>query len=71
MTEYPMIEMPNGSSVWSIQVLLAMKGYGPTSVRKFVAETEILGYRAPVQWQLDAFGQVDVCMRALGLRCRN
>lgn len=68
MTKYPMIEMPNGPSVWSIQVLLAMMGYGPTSVRKFVAETEILGDRAPVQWQLDAFGQVDVWLRVLGLR---
>lgn len=68
MTEYPMIEMPNGPSGWSIQALLAMKGCGPTSVRKFVTETEIVGDRAPVQWQLDAFGQVDVWLRALGLR---
>ncbi|KAB1088902.1 nucleotidyl transferase AbiEii/AbiGii toxin family protein [Neorhizobium galegae] len=44
------------------------EGYGPTSVRKFVAETEILGDRSPDQWQLDAFGQVDAWLRALGLR---
>lgn len=68
MTEYPMIEMPNGPGGRSIQALLAMKGYGPTSVRKFVAETEILGDRSPDQWQLDAFGQLDVWLRALGPR---
>lgn len=44
------------------------ESYGPTSVRRFVEETEVLGDRAPDQWQQDAFGQVDAWLRALGLR---
>jgi hypothetical protein len=43
-------------------------GYGPTSVRRFVHDTQILGERTADQWQLDAFGQVDAWLRALGLR---
>jgi predicted nucleotidyltransferase len=43
-------------------------GYGPTSVRRFVQDTQILGERTPEQWQQDAFGQVDAWLRALGLR---
>jgi len=42
--------------------------YGPTSVRHFVQDTQILGERTPEQWQQDAFGQVDAWLRALGLR---
>lgn len=42
--------------------------YGPTSVRLFVQETEVLEDRTPEQWQQDAFGQVDAWLRALGLR---
>ncbi|TWI29510.1 nucleotidyl transferase AbiEii/AbiGii toxin family protein [Mesorhizobium tianshanense] len=44
------------------------EGYGATSVRKFVAETDILDGRTPEQWQQDAFGQIDAWLRALGLR---
>ena len=43
-------------------------GFGPTSVRKFVEETDLIGERTPDQWQQDAFGQVDALLRALGLR---
>lgn len=46
----------------------AVEGYGATSVRKFVAETDILDGRTPEQWQQDAFGQIDAWLRALGLR---
>ena len=46
----------------------ALDGYGATSVRKFVAETDILDGRTPEQWQQDAFGQIDAWLRALGLR---
>ena len=46
----------------------ALESYGPTSVRLFVQETEVLGERTPEQWQQDAFGQVDAWLRALGLR---
>lgn len=44
------------------------ESYGPTSVRLFVQETEVLGERTPEQWQQDAFGQVDAWLRALELR---
>jgi len=43
-------------------------GFGPTCVRRFVEETQVMGDRTPEQWQLDAFGQVDAWLRALGLR---
>jgi len=43
-------------------------GYGPTCVRHFVEDTQVLGERTPDQWQQDAFGQVDAWLRALGLR---
>jgi hypothetical protein len=43
-------------------------GYGPTCVRQFVEDTDILGNRTPDQWQMDAFGQVDAWLRLLGLR---
>ena len=44
------------------------EGFGPTCVRRFVEETNVLGERSPEQWQQDAFGQVDAWLRALGLR---
>ncbi|WP_454257435.1 nucleotidyl transferase AbiEii/AbiGii toxin family protein [Pseudoxanthomonas mexicana] len=44
------------------------ESYGPTSVRLFVKETEVLGDRTPDQWQQDAFGQVDAWLHRLGLR---
>jgi hypothetical protein len=46
----------------------ALDGYGPTCVRRFVEDTQILGDRTADQWQQDAFGQVDALMRALALR---
>ncbi|MEN0106436.1 MAG: hypothetical protein AAGC84_08420 [Pseudomonas sp.] len=46
----------------------AVDGFGPTCVRRFVEETQILGNRTPEQWQVDAFGQVDAWLRSLGLR---
>jgi len=45
----------------------AADGYGPTSVRKFVEDSNILGDRIPDQWQQDAFGQVQAWVKALGL----
>jgi hypothetical protein len=42
--------------------------FGPTCVRRFVQDTDILDGRTPEQWQQDAFGQVDAWLRALGLR---
>jgi hypothetical protein len=43
-------------------------GFGPTCVRRFVEETQVLGERSLEQWQQDAFGQVDAWLRALRLR---
>ncbi|WP_424257179.1 hypothetical protein [Castellaniella sp.] len=45
-----------------------LDGFGPTCVRRFVEDTQVLGGRTPEQWQMDAFGQVDAWLRALGLR---
>ncbi|MBO9356029.1 hypothetical protein GG851_18735 [Bordetella petrii] len=44
------------------------EGFGPTCVRHFVEDTRVLGERTPEQWQMDAFGQVDAWLRALGIR---
>jgi len=46
----------------------APDGFGPTSVRRFVEDSQILGERTPEQWQQDAYGQVDALLRELGLR---
>lgn len=43
-------------------------GFGPTCVRKFVEDTQVMGERSPDQWQQDAFGQIDAWLRALGLK---
>jgi len=42
--------------------------FGPTCVRRFVEDTDVLGDRSPEQWQQDAFGQVAAWLEALGLR---
>ena len=42
--------------------------FGPTSVRKFVEDSDALGGRTADQWQQDAFGQVNAWLRAFGLR---
>ena len=42
--------------------------FGPTSVRKFIEGSDSLGRRTPVQWQQDAFGQVNAWILGLGLR---
>ena len=42
--------------------------FGPTSVRQFIDRPDLLGERTADQWQQDAFGQVDVWLKALGLR---
>ena len=42
--------------------------FGPSSVRRFVEGSHLLGDRTADQWQQDAFGQVDAWLRGLGLR---
>lgn len=66
----PVLEHPSG--VAGYQTIAdkfdSVDGFGPTCVRRFVEDTRVLGERSPDQWQLDAFGQVDAWLRALGLR---
>ena len=45
-----------------------VEDFGPTSVRRFVEGSHLLGDRTADQWQRDAFGQVDAWLRGLGLR---
>ncbi len=45
----------------------SLDDFGPTCVRKFVEQTDILGERSADQWQRDAFGQVQEWLKALGL----
>lgn len=45
-----------------------VEDFGPTSVRKFVEGSHLLGDRTADQWQQDAFGQVDAWLTGLGLR---
>jgi hypothetical protein len=47
---------------------MTVDDFGPTCVRQFVKESQILEDRTPGQWQQDAFGQVDAWLRRLGLR---
>ncbi len=42
--------------------------FGPSSVRRFVEGSHLLGDRTADQWQQDAFGQVDARLRGIGLR---
>ncbi|MGV1832765.1 nucleotidyl transferase AbiEii/AbiGii toxin family protein [Agrobacterium vitis] len=66
----PLLEQESGAQGYQYiaDKFDALEGYGATSVRKFVAETDILDGRTPEQWQQDAFGQVDAWLRAVGLR---
>lgn len=66
----PVLEQPSGQQGYRYidEKFSDMEGFGPTCVRKFVEDTDILGGRSPEQWQQDAFGQIDAWLRALGVR---
>lgn len=66
----PVLEIASGKAGYTFiaKKFDCVEGFGPTCVRGFVEETQILGDRTPEQWQLDAFGQVDAWLRALGIR---
>ena len=66
----PILEHPKGEEGYRYiaEKFDTANGNGPTCVRNFVADTQILGERTAEQWQQDAFGQVDEWLRALGLR---
>jgi hypothetical protein len=68
----PILDRPRGEEGYRYiaEKFDTANGYGPTCVRNFVADTQILGERTAEQWQQDAFGQVgqvDEWLRALGL----
>jgi hypothetical protein len=66
----PLLACPSGGEGYRFinEKFATPEGLGPTCVKNFVAESNILGGRTEDQWQIDAFGQVDQWMRALGLR---
>ncbi len=66
----PLLGYPSGAKGYAFiaEKFDTVDDYGPTCVRRFVQDTDILGDRTPDQWQVDAFGQVDAWLRLLGLR---
>lgn len=46
----------------------AEDGFGPETVRRFLAESEALGDMTPDQIRTDAFGQVSAWLKAIGLK---
>ena len=66
----PLMEVKDGTAGFGriAEKFETVDGYGPTSVRKFVEESHLLGERTAEQWQQDAFGQVDAWLKAMGLR---
>jgi hypothetical protein len=65
----PVQEQPSGKEGYGYIAEKFAKddGYGPVSVRKFVEDSRILEDRTPDQWQQDAYGQVQVWLKAMGL----
>ena len=65
----PLLDHPNAKQGYTFiaEKFADPEGYGTTSVRKFVEETDLLGDRTADQWQTDAFGQVNAFLKALGL----
>jgi hypothetical protein len=45
--------------------------YGPTTVRRFLEESSVLGDMSPEQLQVDAYRQVDAFIQALDLPSRH
>jgi hypothetical protein len=66
----PLLEHPSGLAGYRhiAEKFDTVDSFGPTSVRRFVEDTALLQERTPDQWQVDAFGQVNAWLRALGLR---
>jgi hypothetical protein len=66
----PLLEQPSGAKGYSFidEKFARADAHGPTCVKNFVQESNIMGDRTSEQWQQDAFGQIDAWLRALGLR---
>ncbi len=54
----PLLDEPSAAKGYSYiaDKFESLDFLGPVSVRKFVAETRVLGDRTPDQWQQDVFG---------------
>lgn len=66
----PVLALPSGERGYRYiaEKFESYDSFGPTCVRRFVEESQVMGERSAAQWQQDAFGQVDGWLRALGLR---
>lgn len=66
----PLLDVPTAQSGYLgiLEKFRRVDDFGPTSVRRFVETSELLGERTADQWQQDAFGQVQAWLTALGLR---
>lgn len=66
----PLLEHKSGVEGYAgiLEKFEGIDSFGPVSVREFVEKEDVMGDRSGDEWQQDAFGQVDVWLRALGLR---
>lgn len=65
----PVLEHKSGQAGYAFiaSKFESLDDYGPTSVRNFVADTNVLDGRTPDQWQQDAYGQVRAWLELMGL----
>ena len=63
----PLLALPGGEQGYRFitDKFGAVDSFGPTSVRKFVEDSDILQDRTPEQWQQDAYGQVNAWLQTL------
>ena len=66
----PLLKVPSARRGYCLisEKFRDIEDFGPTSVRRFVEGSDLLGDRTADQWQQDAFGQVHAWLRRLGLR---
>jgi hypothetical protein len=66
----PLLEHENGLKGFRYidEKFASVNHIGPLWVREFVADSQIQGDRTLDQWQQDAFGQVDVLLKKIGIR---
>lgn len=66
----PLLEHSSGAEGFKIIVekFESVDSLGPVNVREFAEKEDVLGDRTPDEWQQDAFGQVDVWARTIGMR---
>ena len=66
----PLLDEPSGNEGFRLidAKFDPLESFRPTSVRKFVDETDMFDGRTADEWQQDAFGQIDAWLRVLGIR---